>query len=56
MILLLDERFRNTDYRPLFPVEWTDRKFCTIENVENILSGFWGTHNEKNELGIDSFI
>ena len=27
MILLLDERFRNTDYRPLFPVEWTDRKF-----------------------------
>lgn len=56
MILLLDERFRNTDYRPLFPVEWTDRKFCTIENVENILSGFWGAHNEKNELGIDSFI
>ena len=56
MILLLDERFRNTDYRPLFPVEWTDRKFCTIENIEDILSGFWGTHNEKNELGIDNFI
>lgn len=53
MILLLDERFRNTDYRPLFPVEWTDRKFCTIENIEDILSGFWGTHNEKNELGIE---
>lgn len=50
MILLLDERFRNTDYRSLFPVEWTDRKFCTIENVEHILSGFWGTHNEKNGL------
>lgn len=56
MILLLDERFRNTDYRSLFPVEWTDRKFCTIENIEDILSGFWGTHNEKNELGIDNFI
>lgn len=49
MILLLDERFRNTDYRNLFPVEWEDRKYCTIGNVEKLLGGFWDSHREKQE-------
>ena len=49
MILLLDERFRNTDYRNLFPVEWEDRKYCTIGNVEKLLGGFWDSLREKQE-------
>lgn len=43
-ILLLDDRFRNMDYRNLFPVEWSDRKNCTLESVERILRDFWKMH------------
>lgn len=41
VILLLDERFQNRDYRRLFPVEWSDCKTCRIEYVEQELQNFW---------------
>ena len=40
-ILLLDERFTGLDYRNLFPVEWSDRKRCRIDTVEEQLREFW---------------
>lgn len=41
VILLLDERFRNPEYRNLFPVEWSDRTNCTLQTVEKKLKEFW---------------
>lgn len=41
VILLLDERFRNSEYRDLFPVEWSDREICTLHTVEEKLNAFW---------------
>ena len=41
VILLLDERFRQREYSSLFPVEWNDRKSCTLSNVEEQLQKFW---------------
>lgn len=41
VILLLDERFWQRDYDLLYPREWSDRRLCTLENVENLVSDFW---------------
>lgn len=41
VIELLDERFLQSDYRPLFPREWEKRTVCSIENVEGFLKEFW---------------
>ncbi|MED9882215.1 ATP-dependent DNA helicase [Blautia sp.] len=40
-ILLMDERFLNTDYRMLFPAEWEDAAVCRLGNVEQYLKQFW---------------
>ena len=49
IILLLDDRFGNADYRNLFPMEWADMKKCRLENLESRLKEFWeGTIAEKN--------
>ncbi|MDO4490225.1 MAG: ATP-dependent DNA helicase [Lachnospiraceae bacterium] len=41
VILLLDDRFRNTDTRSLFPAEWWDCSVSTLGNIENRLLEFW---------------
>lgn len=41
VILLLDERFRNSEYRDLFPVEWSDLEICSLHTVEEKLNAFW---------------
>lgn len=47
VILLLDERFRQREYSNLFPVEWNDRKTCTLSNVEAQLQKFWESIPDK---------
>lgn len=47
VILLLDERFRQREYSNLFPVEWNDRKTCTLSNVEVQLQKFWESIPDK---------
>lgn len=47
VILLLDERFRQREYSNLFPVEWNDRKTCTLSNVEAQLQKFWESILDK---------
>ena len=41
VILLLDERFQNWEYRKLLPVEWADCRNCRLETVEKELEKFW---------------
>jgi len=41
IILLLDERFADHNYRTLFPAEWSDRRNCTLNTVEQQLGEFW---------------
>lgn len=41
VILLLDDRFRSYEYQGLFPVEWSDRKNCTLSSMESFLKDFW---------------
>ena len=41
VILLLDERFRNREYRELFPREWERQTVCRIDTVEKYLEEFW---------------
>ncbi len=46
-ILLLDERFSEGEYQRLFPLEWEDRKRCTLHNVEGFLKTFWGKYLDR---------
>lgn len=41
VILLLDERFLQSDYVPLFPREWEDRRICNVLQLEEEIAAFW---------------
>lgn len=41
VIVLLDERFGQTQYRSSFPREWADYETCTLRNVKEKLERFW---------------
>ncbi len=41
VILLLDERFLQGDYRRLFPREWENFQMCRLETAEGQLKAFW---------------
>lgn len=41
IILLLDERFLNSDYNGLYPIEWNDRQICDLNNIETKIKEFW---------------
>lgn len=43
VILLLDERFGQWEYRQLFPKEWEDFLWCTRTDVEKHLENFWNS-------------
>ena len=42
VILLLDERFLQSDYDLLYPREWSDRLVCRQGELEGYLRDFWG--------------
>lgn len=46
VILLLDERFLQSDYKALFPREWDTYKICSLDTVSKELTEFW---DEKRE-------
>lgn len=46
-ILFLDERFSEGEYQRLFPLEWEDRKRCTLHNVEGFLKTFWEKYLDR---------
>lgn len=41
VILLLDDRFRNSETKALFPSEWDDCQVCTLSTVDSKLQEFW---------------
>lgn len=41
MILLLDERFQSRQYADVFPREWKQREYCTLETVGEHIRKFW---------------
>lgn len=41
VILLLDERFLQSDYQRLFPREWEGYQVCSRETVAEQLKEFW---------------
>lgn len=47
VILLLDERFRESQYQKLFPREWSDMKRVTLPRLENEVQEFWDRFEEK---------
>lgn len=49
VILLLDDRFLNSDYKGLFPREWDDRKTININQVDDIVNGFWKQKNSEKK-------
>ncbi len=41
VILLLDERFLQAGYKPLYPREWSSREICNAETAEEKIKAFW---------------
>ena len=41
VILLLDERFLQSDYQTLYPREWKKRSICNVNTVEQQVLEFW---------------
>lgn len=49
IILLLDERFLQSDYEPLFPREWKERKVCSLAQLEKEVENFWNGRVPENK-------
>lgn len=49
MILLLDERFYQNQYRKIFPREWHDVSVCSLEDVKKKVNVFWDKAKESNQ-------
>lgn len=49
VILLLDERFAQSKYRRMFPVEWEHPQICTLSNVHEKTRQFWMRREEKGK-------
>lgn len=41
IILLLDERFLQSEYAALYPREWQKKTVCNLQNVEKYIREFW---------------
>ena len=41
VIVLLDDRFLQREYRGLFPREWENYEVCTVQDVEEHIKDFW---------------
>jgi len=41
VILLLDERFAGSTYKKLFPREWEQHSYCSVDSVSGYLEDFW---------------
>ena len=41
VIVLLDERFLQSDYQGLYPREWAHRQICNVSNIEEKVLDFW---------------
>lgn len=49
IVLLLDERFLNSEYKCLFPLEWEGSRVCGMQQAEIEIGKFWNA--EKKDQG-----
>ena len=49
VILLLDDRFLEPDYRRLFPREWGSAGICTLGNAAELMREFWDSRSGNGE-------
>lgn len=47
VILLLDERFLQREYAPLFPREWEERTICSLPQLREEIRRFWSDVREE---------
>lgn len=47
VIILLDDRFLQNDYRALFPREWEDYQVCSLDTVTDQLEQFWNKKEKR---------
>ena len=52
VILLLDDRFGQSTYQRMFPLEWEGYGFCTLETVEREVEAFWRNQREEEESSL----
>ncbi len=50
VIVLLDERFGQWEYKELFPREWADLSTCRVDTIEDKLNQFWDGNPSKNSF------
>ena len=48
IILLLDERFLQSDYQGLYPREWTKKTICNSNTIEEVVESFWKNKKEES--------
>ena len=48
VILLLDDRFLQQQYRGLFPREWSSWRSCTVSDAERYMKEFWKRLEKEN--------
>lgn len=41
IVVLLDERFQQGEYRQLFPIEWEGYRICSLGGIEEEIQKFW---------------
>lgn len=46
IVLLLDERFLNSEYKKLFPLEWEGYQTCAIGKAESAIREFWDSREK----------
>ena len=47
VILLLDERFRDSRCKEVFPREWKDVKLCQVKTAAGLIKDFWEKESKE---------
>jgi Rad3-related DNA helicase len=48
VVVLLDERFLQSEYRRIFPREWESYRTCTLKEAPGMLADFWREYEKED--------
>jgi Rad3-related DNA helicase len=48
VVVLLDERFLQSEYRRIFPREWESYRTCTLKEAPGLLADFWREYEKED--------
>ena len=54
IILLLDQRFTQYQYRRMFPREWADYGLCSVEDIDRKVRSFWENQEDSGSLSVQN--